>query len=403
MSSGRAATWLGTRIGPSMSSYVVAIVPCGSPLHLADVRILRERHLAIPHDYSTWPLHCTIGSSLWCRVVDDTGRLMTGFAIHLTASRALPGTRIGRVDRLGRNLHEEIADAMGVVLTEAARQIPRLLRLDARIFDEDPVRRQKLSDSLRRAGWSPTKRRRQYTHTLMLKLASSESEVLKRFSLRVRATIRKALGSPLLRFGPIVGSQYADRIRYLLRLTFERTGSVPPPFDVKGILRDSSSGDSSLLIGAFARDGKAPEDLVALAWARLHGDHAVLEINASERSRLFRNHLSPGFGLISQLIAWAIQHGAQWLDLGGLSSTQRSADDPMRGIVEFKMRFSSDFREVAEEWRFEPSPLLATAASTVRSIRNSARSWLALKAAPHRSSHRRAAFVGGMRAHGRFT
>ncbi|MDB6087226.1 MAG: Methicillin resistance protein [Gammaproteobacteria bacterium] len=305
---------------------------------------------------------------------------MTGFAIHLTASRALPGTRIGRVDRLGRNLHEEIADDLGVVLTEAARRIPRLLRLDARIFDEDPVRRQKLRDSLRTAGWSPSEGRRQYSHTLMLQLAESQAEVLKRFSLRVRATITKALGSPLLRFGPVVGNQYADRIRYLLRLTFERTGSVPPPFDVKGILRDSARGDSSLLIGAFARAGEAPQDLVALAWARLHGDHAVLEINASERSQLFRNHLSPGFGLVSHLIAWGIPHGAQWLDLGGLSSMRPSADDPMRGIVEFKTRFSSDFREVAEEWRFEPSPLLATAASTVRSVRDSARGWLALKA-----------------------
>jgi len=109
-----------------------------------------------------------------------------------------------------------------------------------------------------------------------------------------------------------------------------------------------------------------------VAWARLHGDYAVLELNASERSPLFSNRLSPGFGLMARLIDWAIQHGAQWIDLGGLPSKQPSADDPMHGIVEFKMRFSSDVREVAEEWNFEPSPLLAAAGSTVRSIRSSA-------------------------------
>lgn len=364
--------WLGARLEPIMNSYAVAIVHCGSRSHLDDLRILQERHLAVPHDYSTWAFHCTTGSWLWCRIVGADGRLITGFAIQLTASRALPGTRIGKVDRLGRNLHEEMAGAMGTVLREVARKIPRLLRLDARIFDEDPVRRQKLSDSLRAAGWRPSQRRRQYSHTLVLSLAESESQVFKRFSKRVRSTIRKALDSPALRFGPI-GKPYADRIRYLHAMTFERTGGVPPPVDVEGILDDSSGDNSSLLIGAFAREREIPEDLVAVAWARLHGDYAVLELNASERSRLFSNRLSPGFGLMARLIEWAIQHGAQWIDLGGLPSKQPTADDPMHGIVEFKMRFSSDVREVAEEWDFEPSPLLATAESTVRSVRNSAR------------------------------
>jgi lipid II:glycine glycyltransferase (peptidoglycan interpeptide bridge formation enzyme) len=132
------------------------------------------------------------------------------------------------------------------------------------------------------------------------------------------------------------------------------------------------SGDTSLLIGAFARDRTAPHDLVALAWARLHGDHAILEINASERSELF-SQFSPGFGLVSHLISWAVKRKAQWIDLGGLSSMEPCVDDPMRGIVEFKKRFSTDYREVAEEWRFEPNPLLASTASAVQSIAKSVR------------------------------
>jgi hypothetical protein len=260
----------------------------------------------------------------------------------------------------------------GGLLRSVARKIPRLLRLDVRVFDENPLRRRQLCDSLSTAGWSSTAVRRAYSHTLVLQLAHAESEVLKGFTTRVRSTIKKALGSPALRFGPICGNAYADRIRNLHALPFARTGGIPPSIDVKGILDDSRNGDTSILIGAFGRDGIAPADLVALIWGRLHGDHVMLEINASERSELF-NHYSPGFGLVSQLIGWSIQRGAQWIDRGGLPCMETSADDPMRGVVEFKRRFSSDFREVAEEWRFEPNPLLASAASAIRSIATSVR------------------------------
>jgi hypothetical protein len=354
-----------------MSSYDVSIEKCGSSLHRADLQALRERSLAIPHDYASWPLHSTNGSWVWSRVL-DAGRLVTGFAVHLVLSRAIPGTRIGRVERVGRGLHEQTATATGALLRATARQIPRLLRLDVRVFDEDPLRRRQLCDSLSTAGWSLIESPREYSHTLVLELAESENEVLRGFTTRVRGTIRKALGSRGLRFGPISGTAYADRILYLHRLPFARTGGVPPPIDVKGILQDSLSGDTSLLIGAFARDRTAPDDLVALAWARLHGDHANLEIIASERSELF-SRLSPGFGLVSHLISWAVQREAQWIDLGGLSSMEPCAVDPMRGVVEFKKRFSTDFREVAEEWCFEPSPILASMASAVRSIAKSVR------------------------------
>jgi len=354
----------------SVAPFDVDVVGCGNSLHLEDIRALQDRGLAIPHDYSTWPLHSKLGAWRWCRVLDSNGRLVTGFAVHLTSSWAIPGTRIGRIDRLGRNLHEEVVDVMGPILTAAARKMPRLLRLDVRIFDEDPARRQRFYDSLNAAGWAVDAAYSQYSHTLVLKLAATQAEVLKGFSTRVRSTIKKALGSPALRYAPVVGDEYAGRIRHLYMLPFARTGGVPPPIDVEGILRDCASKKSSLLIGAFARDVPRPDDLVAVLWGRLHGDHTVVEINASERSALFDN-CSPGFGLMAELIEWSIQHNAQWVDMGGLSSLHPAANDPMRGIIEFKTRFTTDFRPVAEEWHLAPNPFLAAAAGTVRSIARS--------------------------------
>jgi len=341
-------------------------VECGSTSHLADLKELQARYGAIPHHYSSWPIHSTVGWWRWCRVLTADGALVTGFTIHLTWSRALPGTHIGTVDCIGRALHEEIASSFGEVLRETSRQIPRLLRLDARIFDENPARRHELVASLAAAGLVPREQRRQYSHTLWLELGSSEDALLRGFSKRVRGTIRKILNSPGLRFGPVAGEQYEHRIAHLYRLPFERTGGIPPPIDVKAILRDSFGGYNSSLVGAFVRDRKIPEDLVGFAWARLHGDYAVFEINASERSFPYCNSLSPGFGLMWRQLTWAMERGARWMDLGGLPATSVAADDPMHGIIEFKTRFCSNFCEVAEEWRLEPHPLLTSAASATR-------------------------------------
>jgi hypothetical protein len=161
-----------------VSSYNVDIVKCGSAVHLADLEILRARSLAIPHDYSTWPLHSTSGSWIWCRAIDGSGALATGFAIELSGSRAIPGFRIARVDRIGRDLHENIADAVGEVLRTAAGKIPRLLRLNARVFDENALRRQRISRSLEAAGWTRSKHQRAYTQTLVLQLDRTTSDVI---------------------------------------------------------------------------------------------------------------------------------------------------------------------------------------------------------------------------------
>jgi hypothetical protein len=351
-------------ITATMSSYAVALVECGSALHRADLECLRARYGAIPHHYSSWPIHSTIGWWRWCRVLTADGALVTGFAIHLTRSRALPGTHIGTVECLGRALHADLASSLGDVLRATSRHIPRLLRLDVRIFDEDVARRRELVASLSAAGLIPCVQPRQYSHTLWLELGSSEDALLRGFSNRVRSTIKKTLNSPVLHFGPIEGEQYEERIRHLYTLPFERTGGNPPPIDVKAILQDSVGGYNSSLVGAFMRDRKAPDDLVGLAWARLHGDYAVFEINASERS----NSLSPGFGLMWRQLTWAMMRGARWMDLGGLPALSVPSDHPMHGIIEYKRRFCSNFCEVAEEWRLEPHPLLTSAASATRRL-----------------------------------
>jgi len=227
-----------------------------------------------------------------------------------------------------------------------------------------------LESSLTRRGLEPnSERQREYTHTVVLAMGSSEAEVRKSFSTRLRSGMRKALETPLLRYAPIGGRVCQSHAR-AASSHFRAHGRKSPRLDARAILRDSSDGQSSKLVGAFATTAVPRRTSSRSPGPRLHGDYAVLEVTASERSALFRKHISPGFGLMAHLVAWAIEHGALWMDLGGLPAMDPEPSDPMRGVVEFKTRFSMDFREVATEWRLEPHPLLARAAAAVRSIRD---------------------------------
>src|SRR5579859_4169079 len=46
-----------TAVPDRLSSFSVTLFPCGGSAHLADLRALEARHLALPHDYARWPLY----------------------------------------------------------------------------------------------------------------------------------------------------------------------------------------------------------------------------------------------------------------------------------------------------------------------------------------------------------
>ncbi|MGF1545856.1 MAG: GNAT family N-acetyltransferase [Thiotrichales bacterium] len=348
-----------------MSDFDLQLLPCGGVEHRADLAAFRARGWAVPHPWASGCLSDTASERLWVRVVAPDGVWKTAFAVELYPSRALPGTRIGRIERLGRAPQADMATWLGAALSATARKIPRLQRLEVQLFDEDCVRRQMLANALFAAGARRLKPPRGYSLTRVTDLSCADTTLLATFSARTRRSLRKTLDEGGLRVAPIDSSAYLARIAVLHRASFARTRAAPPPLMPTAMLADARGGETSCLLGAFDAEVAPPEDMVAFAWARLHGDYASYDTAGSVPVASGRGR-APGAALMWQLMRWARSRGAVWFDLGGTIPADAPADHPLHGIAAFKRGFAADEREVAIELMFTPATALARSVAALR-------------------------------------
>jgi hypothetical protein len=346
----------------------VEIINCGSPRHRDDVAWLRARGLEVPHACSSSHSHDTASSWKWCRILACGGELRYGFAVELSSSRALPGTFIGRIERLGRGLHADQPD-IGRAVAEVANRLPRLQRLDVEIFDEDGERREALVENLLMAGFRRAEQQRNYRWTPVLPLRSSHEELVANIGSRARRAVRRFQSSGIARIAPIEDPRYVPRMQAIYAATFDRTGASPPKLDFTSIQLDARHEGESLLAGVFWATRSAPDDLVALVWGRLHGDYASYDVGASERADDLGN-LPLGYPLMVALADWARSHGATWLDMGGIVPRERADRPELQGIGDFKRTFTDDEREVGVQLMLEPNRMLASVVKAIRWARD---------------------------------
>ena len=351
----------------------IEVVPAPSPPHAGDIGELRARGVPIPHQYTSWPVHDSQHRWRWCRVLDTTGRLVTGFAVELSSSRAVPGTCVGRIERLGRQLHEPVIPQLATLLPAVARAIPRLQRLDVQIFDEQQDRRGRIEASILAAGGEPLVATHGYAWTVILPLRDSDEALLASLTPRTRHRIRGFSNPDIGCTSPVTDAAYLPRLRELFEQSFHRTNTQPPAVRFEDILADSRSSEESILVGAFVRRRCRPDDLVAFGWGRLHGDHVVYETAGSERSDDLRG-LSTGDAVIWHLARWARTRNASWLDLGGVAGPGEPGAERLQGISAFKRRVAGPDIHVASEFRLVARPRLDAVA---RAARTSA-GWLGL-------------------------
>jgi hypothetical protein len=343
----------------------IQLVNCGSDTHLTDVIYLRERGFALPHQYVGWCLQSQPKTWKWCRAIDEDNNLITGFAISINNSKAMPGAKIGRIERFGRALHAQLNIDPGYLLTQIIKGIPNLIRLVVEIYDEDEERRSSLIKKIEMAGAQRPHLARQYSSTLFVDLKESDEQLLKSLGQHTR----RAIASTKKRGGivhKIDGKNYINRMKVILDQTFQRTGgTIPPDIDFDAMCREAVDGLNSLLVGVFWPGRSSPQDLVAFAWARHHGDIVCYDVAASERAEDIGS--TPlMYILFWELFHWARQRNALWVDLGGVINPDESPDHPLYGISAFKRRLSKDERIVGAELWFEPVTILSLMAKSNR-------------------------------------
>jgi hypothetical protein len=306
----------------------------------------------------------------------------------ITMSRALPGHRIYRVERLGSCGSERADREMLGALATLARHDPVCLRVVIEVFERDGQARRRLCRRLMKLGFTRSASPRNYQNTLAVDLQRPTDDIFAGLHRTARRHIR-APGKRGLELHPIVDPAFAARLEALIRETYDRTHTPPDAKPWHRVIELSAVNPSvSRIIGLFDGQGRAPENLVAFAWGCAHGSHVTYEAGASCR-RPDLGSTSLGYAPLWDLITWAREHtSATWFDLGGVKGGVEPPGDELDGIYEFKRYFSRESVDVGDEWVMEPlraraaiARVISAAATWVLRLRPPKMKWVALAAA----------------------
>ncbi len=300
-------------------------------------------------------------------VRDAEGRARFGLAVAAHPSRALPGFRLARVERLDPAVDPaSCARALDALTSWARRLRSRTLRVYVELFSRDAPARVSLAAHLRRRGFTRSAHPRSYSETLLVDLSGTEEQIFARLHATGRRHVRAVARAPVA-LQPISDVGLAPRLDELMRETFARTGGRYQAENWASII-DLSTREPGLsrVIGLFAAGSHLPASLLAFAWGRMNGDHADYAAGASTRASDVRTPL--GYGTIWDLMRWAKREGAAYFDLGGITAGTHDSADPLGGISDFKRYFGGVVAEVGEEWALEPTRLAVTASAVVRAV-----------------------------------
>lgn len=295
---------------------------------------------------------------------------LSGFGVQVHHSRALPGHRILRLEKLG--LHFDASPLIaGVLALREHIEKARVLRLDVELFARSDGVRDRLGQALAANGFRRAQARI-YTDTPVIDLLPDEANILAGFHATARRHIRAADKHPVS-VRCVADEQYAPRLESLLRETMGRTGGAVEHRDWSAMIRFCNDNPGKArLIGLFRDDATGVEGLLAYALGISHGTHVEYLTAASTRDATIRIPLA--YALAWDLIRWAKSTDAKWFDFGGINTADDAANDPTAGIADFKRYFTRNVIRVGEVWSCEPLRIraaLARVASAAVSSLNS--------------------------------
>lgn len=324
--------------------------------------------LALPMtDY--WEWSAALGHESWFLGIEDpAGFCVGGLAIRVHPSRAMPGYRILRTERLGGNLRPEAYRAAMEGLAQVARRKRRVLRLHVELFSPDPSTLDHLGAAAGRAGLMPSAVPRCYGPTTLIDVSREPAAILAGFNSTARQNIRAVAKHPV-EVRPVSDPGLAGHLNHLLRDTMQRTGGTFYAREWEGILRYSRDHpDRSRVVGLFRTDQTGPAALIAYAWGCFHGDHVQYSTAATVRSPDIRMPMA--YCLAWDLMQWAHARGARYFDFGGITEGSQGGADPLGGISDFKRYFKGAPATVGAEWILEPHPAAAAVNRMIHRLRS---------------------------------
>lgn len=324
---------------------------------------------------AAWARAARTHGSWFLALREPGGRCAGGFAIEVARARALPGHLRLRVERFGGNLLPGVCEAAVAGLADLARRDCRVLSVNVELLVRDAETRTRLESLLQRSGFRPEPNRRRYARTAAVDLTPDEAALLASLPSKTRRDIKAIRNKPVA-VRTIDDPAFGPRIDQLLIASFARTGGEYRSRDWAPFINLSKQHPTrSRLVGLFRTDASGPDSLLAFAWGCHHGSHAHYDAGASTRDTDIK--LPMAYALIWDLICWARQNGAQWLDLGGIGEGSGPGEqNRLAGIADFKRYFTQDIIDLGGEWALEPRWARARLASAVGAGANLARRWL---------------------------
>jgi hypothetical protein len=315
-------------------------------------------HLPMRHRAATIHAHRDHGLFVAIR---DSRQWIGGVFVQQRRLRILPGYSLWRIDHLGDALPANARERVLRYVLALVRRNPRVLRFNIGLFSRDTSVRAELGSILDSLGFASTEANN-YTQSIAVDLRSTEAALLSSFSSSARKRLREFARIKIpVSIQPITDASLAPRMNELMSQTMARTGGRFTPIDwERRIALAQSNPNLCRIVGVVHGEMTGDEKLLAFVYGCHHGTHAQYSDGASARQL---GRLPLMYPLLWDLIRWARDNGAQWFDMGGVTAgSLGDGQDPLGGISDFKRRFSDDVIDVAEEWVFEPTSLIATLA-----------------------------------------
>jgi hypothetical protein len=293
-------------------------------------------------------------------VRNASGRVCGGVAIDRLRSHALLGYVVLVVKRFGGSLPVEVCKVALTAIARYAKNSPRVLRIQVNIFSRD--RRAEIAEILKELEMREVQPPSSYRYTLVIDLKPTEEEILASFNRNARKRIRELMALSL-RAQTITDPAYANRLEELQKMALERTRGQIGRRNWRGALKLSHRHPNlSTIIGVFADENVAPENMMAFGWACNNGDHVEYCAAGTQRTD---DRIPFGYLSAWKIVQWAKTTGAEWFDMGGV--TLEGDASPLEGISRFKRYFSREVVEVGAEWSLERAPVLV---GTLRVLSN---------------------------------